>query len=187
MHYFGFLTNVFINQFTSKQLANFEFTFDPLDFLDSTRFAIVDLNLILSGFINFTNLTGGVVNCSEDYVLLPPALNFDEALELGVTELADCLDDETFIREVNRFVIGFVGIAAVVLLVGTVQISAFQATSDRQTRTIKERFFRSILYQEAKWFDDKSSGELSSRLSKYVRSGLPYIMRVLSYSRAPNR
>ena len=83
MHYFGILTNVFINQFTSKQLANFEFRFEPRDFINTDRFAIVDIELVLSGFINFTNLTGGVVNCSEDFVLLPPVLNFDESLELG--------------------------------------------------------------------------------------------------------
>lgn len=166
MHFFGFLTNAFVNQFTSKQLANFEFRFDPFDFLTSTRFAIVNPDLILSGFINFTNFTGGVVNCSKDYVLLPPVLTFEATLELGVTKLADCLDDDNFIVLVNRYVFSFVGIAIVVLVVGTVQIMAFQLSADRQAKTIKRRFFGAVLYQEAAWFDSQSSGELSSRLSK---------------------
>ena len=166
MHFFGLLTNAFVNQFTSKQLANFEFRFDPRDFLSTPRFTIVDPDLILSGFINFTALTGGVVNCSEDYILLPPVLNFDAALELGVTELADCLNDTDFLIQVDRYVLSFVGIALAVLVVGTVQIFSFQLSADGQAKTIKQRFFSAVLYQEAKWFDKQSSGELSSRLSK---------------------
>lgn len=168
LHYFGSLTNVFVNQFTSKQLANFEFTFDPEELLlqMQDRFTFIDFDIIHSGFINFTNLTGGVVNCSEDYILLPPVTNFDETLQLGVTELAHCLDDETFIMEVDRLLLVFIIIAVIVLFVATVQVFAFQVSSDNQIRTIKERFFRSILYQNAQWFDSKSSGELASRLAK---------------------
>ena len=166
MHYFGILTNAFVNQFTSKQLANYEFSFDPNDFVGTGRFAVVDLNIILSGFINFTNITGGVVNCSEDYILLPPVITFDDALELGVTELADCLEDEMFITIVNRYVAVFIGIAYIVSYMGTLQIFSFQVSSDRQTKSIKESFFQSVLNQDATWFDGRSSGELSSRLSK---------------------
>ena len=83
-----------------------------------------------------------------------------------MTELADCLEDGPFIVEVNRYVIGFVVIAAIVLIVGTIQVFSFQVTSDRQAKVIKQRFFRSVLYQPARWFDARSSGELTSRLSK---------------------
>ena len=168
LHYFGFLTNVFVNQFTSKQLANFEFTFEPFELIRdlSDRFVIIDLNIIFSGFINFTNITGGIVNCSEEYVLLPPSVNFDEALQLGVTELAECLDDETFITEVNELILAFIVIGIVVLFVGTIQIFSFQVASDSHVKTIKEKFFHSILYHEAQWFDGRSSGELASRLAK---------------------
>ena len=166
MHFFGLLTNAFVNQFTSKQLANFEFRFDPVDFLEIPRFAIVELSLIVSGFINFTNFTGGVVNCSKDFVLLPPVLNFDRTLELGVTELAECLEDDDFIVLVNRYVFSFVGIAVGVILVATIQIFAFQVSAERQVKHIKEKFFSAVLRQEEKWFDFKASGEISSRLSK---------------------
>ena len=166
MDYFGLLTNSFINQFTSKQLANFEFRFDPFDFLSLPKFSIINPEIILSGFINFTNLTGGIVNCSDDFILLPPVLTFERVLELGVTELADCLDDDGFILQVNRYVITFVGIAISVILFGTIQIVAFQVSADRQARTIKQRFFGAVLYQEAAWFDSKSGGELSGRFSK---------------------
>ncbi len=166
MHTFGFLTNDFVNQFSSKQLANFEFRFEPADFLTSERFRIIDLNLILSGFINFTNITQGVVNCSEDYVLLPPNTNFDQALQLGVTELAECLEDGIFIERTDKHVIGFVGLTVTAVIAGTLQILMFQFSSNRLIKTVKKRFFHAVLYQNAKWFDGKSSGELSSRLSK---------------------
>ena len=167
MYFFGTLTNIFVNHFTSKTLANFEFRYDPVDLLDSQCFVFIDLDIFFSGFINFTNFTGGVVNCSDDFVLLPPSLSFNRALQCGVTRLASCLDDDDFIPLVDYYVIAFAIIAGVVLLVGTVQGFSFQVTSDRQIRRIKERFFHALLYQEAQWFDTKSSGELTSRLSRY--------------------
>lgn len=167
MYFFGSLTNIFINHFTSKTLANFEFRYEPVDLLDSQCFFFIDLDIFLSGFINFTNFTGGVVNCSDDFVLLPPSLSFNTALQCGVTRLASCLDDAEFIPLVERYVIAFAIIGGIVVLVGTLQGFSFQVTSERQTRKIKEKFFHALLYQEAQWFDTKSSGELTSRLSRY--------------------
>ena len=83
-----------------------------------------------------------------------------------MTELADCLDDDGFIIQVNRYIINFVRIDNSVIFVGTIQIVAFQVSTDRQARTIKQRFFGAVLYQEAAWFDSKSGGELFGRLSK---------------------
>jgi ABC-type multidrug transport system fused ATPase/permease subunit len=166
MYFFGTLTNIFINQFTSKTLANFEFRFELVDILDTDCFLFIDPQILFSGFINFTALSGGIVNCSDDFFLISPSLTFNVALECGVTRLARCLDDEEFIPLVNRYVVAFGIIGAVVVLVGAVQVFAFQVTSDRQTKRIKERFFHALLYQEAGWFDTTSSGELSSRLSR---------------------
>ena len=166
MLYFGDLTNAFINHFTSKSLANFEFTFDPRDFIGNTKFAIVEPSIILSGFINFSNLTGGVVNCSEDYILLPPNLNFEDALQLGVTQLAECLDDDDFIPLVDRNVIAFAAIAGIVIIAGSIQVASFQIASDRQVHRIQRKFYASVLRQDAEWYDRNSSGELSSRLSE---------------------
>lgn len=166
MNYFGHLTNAFVNQFTSKQLANFEFTFDPFMFLDFPKFAAIDPNIILSGFINFTNLTGGIVNCSDDFVLLPPGTNFDETLKLGVTELASCLEDGPFFREIVLYVIGFSALAVIALIAGALQILTFQLAGDRQVYQIRLKFFMSILKQDAEWYDRNASGELSSRLSE---------------------
>lgn len=181
MLYFGDLANVFVNQFTSKTLANFEFYYDPVDLLDSQCFLFIDLDVFFSGFINFTARTGGVVNCSDDFVLIEPTLTFNRALTCGVTMLARCIDDITFIPEVNGFILAFGIIGVIVFLVGTVQIFSFQVAGDRQIKRIKERFFRAILNQDAKWFDNTSSGELSSRLSsdmEKIREGIGVKMAV---------
>lgn len=166
MNYFGHLTNAFVNQFTSKQLANFEFSFDPRMFLDFPKFAAIEPDIITSGFINFTNLTGGIVNCSEDFVLLPPSTNFDETLKLGVTELASCLEDGPFFDEIIRYVIGFIALAVIAFIAGALQIFSFQLAGDQQVYQIRLNFFRSLLKQDAEWYDRNASGELSSRLSE---------------------
>lgn len=166
MNYFGHLTNAFVNQFTSKQLANFEFSFDPRMFLDFPKFAAIQPDIITSGFINFTNLTGGIVNCSDDFVLLPPSTNFDEILKLGVTELASCLEDGPFFREIVSYVFGFIALAVIAFIAGALQILTFQLVGDRQVYQIRLSFFESVLKQEAEWYERNTSGELSSRLSK---------------------
>ena len=163
---FGELTNAFVNQYTSLQLANFEFYFDPADFIGGDRFAIISPSILLSGFINFTNITGGVVNCSEDFVLIEPNLNFDDVLQLGVTDLAECLENDEFIALVNYYVTLFGIIAAVVFVTSFFQILLFQSSCEKQVSRIRLKFYHSILKQEIGWFDATPSGGLSSRLSE---------------------
>ena len=163
---FGRLTNVFVNQFTALTLANTVFTFDPVDFIGDGRFATVDPNIIASGIIDFKNITGGSVNCSEEYELLRFGLNFDEVLALGVTELAICIDNTTFIRQVLIFVYIFIAIGVGVLLLGHVQVMTFQLACERQVFKIQRSYYRAILRQDISWFDDNPTGELASRLSE---------------------
>ena len=163
---FGDLTNAFINQFSSAQLVLTEFYFNPLDFIGSPRFAIIDPRILQAGFINFTNLTGGIVNCSEDYILIPPVLSFQDALELGVTRLAMCLDNEQFIIQVERHILAFVLIAVGVFVVGFFQITTFQLACERQVHKMRLCFYRAILRQDIGWFSTNPSGELTSRLSE---------------------
>ena len=164
---FGNLTNSFVNQFTSAQLANFDnFTFDPVEYIMNGRLADVDISVLAAGFINFTNITGGIVNCSEDYVLLPPENNFNEILQLGVTELASCLDNEEFISQINWDILWFVVIAAAVFVLGWVQVSFFQLSAERQAHKMQLNFYRAILRQDVGWFDTVQTGALSSKLSE---------------------
>jgi len=48
------------------------------------------------------------------------------------------------------------------------QVTLFQFSSERQVKRIRTLFFRAVLRQEISWFDVHSSGELGSRLNKFV-------------------
>ena len=168
MWVFGDLTNAFINQFSSAQLVLTEYHFDPRDFIGNPRIAIADIDtrILQAGFINFTNLTGGIVNCSEDYVLIPRSLNFQQALEIGITRRAMCLDNEQFMIQVSRHILDFIIIAAGAFIVGFFQISSFQLACERQVHKMQLHFYRAILRQDIGWFNANPSGELTSRLSE---------------------
>ena len=43
-------------------------------------------------------------------------------------------------------------------------------SSERQTRVIRKKLFDAILKQDIEWFDDHSSGELTTRLTNDVDS-----------------
>ena len=164
MWVFGLLTNAFVNQFSSAQLANTEVHFDPVEFIGEGRFAPIAPEIVFSGFINFTNITGGVVNCSDNYELLRFNQTFDDVLRLGVTRLASCLDNPAFIRLVNLYTIVFVALAVAVWVVGGAHVVLFRLVGDRQVWRLRLRLYSSMLRQELGWFDTTPPGELASRL-----------------------
>lgn len=166
MFVFGLLTNAFVNQYSSVQLANYEFTFDPREYIELRRFAAVDINVILKGFINFTNITGGVVNCSDRYELLPFNQTFDDILKVGVTQLASCLDSPTFLTLVTIYTLVFVGLAVAVWLLGAAHVTLFSIAGRRQGRGLRSRLFSSVVRQELGWFDGSPPGQLTSRLTE---------------------
>ena len=163
---FGLLTNAFVNQYTSAQLANYELTFDPLDYIEEGRFGSVNVSVILPGFINFSNITGGVVNCSKHYELLPFNQTFDDILKLGVTSLARCLDNPAFLALVDHYTIIFVGLAVGAWLVGGTHAALVRAAGMRQVVRLHRKLFQSVLRQEMGWFDATPPGELSARLTE---------------------
>ncbi len=168
---FGDLTNAFVNQYASAQLANYVFYFEPEDFLGRDELVIIDPKILAAGVIDFRNITGGVVNCSEDYVLISSGLigsglNFDDALQIGVTKLAKCLENDEFIDEVDYYVLLFAIIAVVVFITSFIQILFFQFPAERRIFELKKQFYRAILRQNIGWFDTNPTGELSNRLSE---------------------
>lgn len=166
MFVFGLLTNAFVNQYSSAQLANYELEFDPLEYIEMGRLAAVDVRVILSGFINFTNITGGVVNCSNSYELLPFNQTFDDILQLGVTQLARCLDNPTFLALVNIYTVIFLGLGVASWLLGGAHVTLFRLSGVRQVRRLRYRLFSSLLRQEMGWFDATPPGEVVSRISE---------------------
>jgi ABC-type multidrug transport system fused ATPase/permease subunit len=168
MFVFGLLTNAFVNQYSSAQLANYELEFDPLEYISMGRFAAVDVRVIVTGFINFTNITGGVVNCSDSYELLPFNQSFDDILQVGVTRLARCLDNPTFLSLVNRYTVVFVGLGVASWLLGGAHVSLFRLSGVWQVRRLRSCLFSSLLQQEAGWFDATPPGEVVSRITEDV-------------------
>lgn len=163
---FGRLTNAFVNQYSSAQLANYELTFDPHFYISMGRLASVDIRVIMDGFINFTNITGGVVNCSDNYELLPFNQTFDDVLKLGVTQLASCLDNPTFLEVVTHYTWVFVGLGVAGWLLGGGHVALFRLASQRQMTRLRSHLFSSLMRQELGWFDASSPGEISSHLTQ---------------------
>ena len=126
----------------------------------------MDARVILPGFINFSNITGGVVNCSKDYELLPFNQTFDDILKLGVTRLARCLDNPAFLALVDLYTIIFVGLAVGAWLVGGAHTTLFHAAGMRQVVQLRRKLFESVLWQEMGWFDTTPAGELSAKLTE---------------------
>lgn len=166
MFVFGLLTNAFVNQYSSVQLANLEVTFDPIDYIEQGRFTNVDASIILKGFINFTNITGGVVNCSESYELLPFNQSFNDILKVGITQLATCLDNPTFLRLVTKYTSIFVAMAVAMWLLGAAHVTLFRVAGGRQATRLRSFLFSSVVWQELGWFDGTPPGQLTSRLTQ---------------------
>ena len=163
---FGLLTNSFVNQYSSAQLANYEVTFDPIEFIAMGRFAAIDPRVIVTGFINFTNITGGVVNCSDSYELLPFDQTFDDILQVGVTQLASCLDNPTFLAQVSRYTQVFVGLGVAAWLLGGAHVALFSFSGQCQVSRLQAKLFSSVVNQELGWFDATPPGEIMSRLTQ---------------------
>ena len=60
----------------------------------------------------------------------------------------------------------FIIIAVAVFIFGYFQISLIQLACERQVHKIRQRYYKSVLYQDVGWFDLNPSGELASRLNE---------------------
>lgn len=142
---------------------------------------------LTSAFINqastqaFTRFTGGIVNCSAsgfqnftlppNFTMIPlcpllitPNTTYTELLQGCISNQTQCLTDDDFIQIINTQVYIFLGIAAGVFILATVQIALYQLAAERQVHKIRLLFYRAIVRQNIGWFDANPSGELSSRL-----------------------
>ena len=127
--------------------------------------------------VNLRNLTGGVVNCSENYkvIVIPPfAVDFNVStiLKFCIGDVAYCLDDITFTSDMNTLIIAFTSIALLAIVLGSLQSFLFQTAAERQVHRLKLRLFRSVLHQDISWFNSQSCGDVCTWLSEYVRKYL---------------
>ena len=79
---------------------------------------------------------------------------------------AQCLTPDAFFASINMLILYFGIITAVVFVVGTVQVLTFQLSSERQGYKMRLAYYRAVLRQNIAWFDENSSGAITSRLSE---------------------
>ena len=77
-----------------------------------------------------------------------------------------CDPEGIFLEEINEFAYIYVGIATAVFIVVFISNWFWNISAYRQTRRIREAFYRSILRQEIGWFDVNETTQLSTRLSE---------------------
>ena len=113
----------------------------------------------LDEFVEYTVCRNNLANCSES--------DLDAA--------ADNLIDE-----INYPIVVYLCVLGILAqCFAWLQTMLFRFSSERQIKRIRILFFRSILRQEIGWFDVHLSGELSSRLNKYV---LSYRLRAILFA-----
>ena len=80
--------------------------------------------------------------------------------------------------------IAFFGLGVGIIIMGTIQGTSFAVVGANLAQLVRQRFFRSVLFQEIGWFDEdaNSSGALSARLSgdaPSVRGAVSDVMGLL--------
>ena len=123
--------------------------------------------------VNFTNVTGGVVNCSADYrysISFPYnvefTFNIDSVIKECIAPKAACYGDATFTVYITNLVIAFSFIAVLAVILGSLQVLFFQIASERQVKKIRLAYFRSVLRQDQAWHSLQDVGAVSSQLTE---------------------
>jgi ATP-binding cassette, subfamily B (MDR/TAP), member 1 len=70
-----------------------------------------------------------------------------------------------FEGKIGEQTIYLVYIGCLIIVVGYIQVSLWSISGERQTRTIREHLFRSILRKEIVFFDTHKTGELNTKLT----------------------
>lgn len=143
-NYFGDLTNSFITQAISSNIAQ-----------------------------NISNLTGMDIDCSSVFnVTFDSNISLVDATVSTILEnvqqfsSSKCLLGDEFIESINVIVYIMVGISVAVFIVALVQVAGFQWAAERQTHKIRLKYYRAIIRQDIAWFDANPTGELVNRLSE---------------------
>ena len=71
-----------------------------------------------------------------------------------------------FYHEMLQYVFIYLGIAVAALLCGYAQSSFWNTAAYRQGYKIRQRFFKSLMYQDNSWYDTNKSSGLSTRLAE---------------------
>ena len=157
---FGNVTNAFVYYTNSRDLA-------------TGQYAQLNLTPVTNNSLD----CGATYDASGDpglaYALLalninPIAFTLSDVVKAVVSNSSQCLDDTSFISEINQLIYEFLGIAGGSFVLGFIQVTLFQLACERQVYKLRLRYYRAILRQDIAWVDGKSAGEIASHISELV-------------------
>ncbi|PVV05300.1 hypothetical protein BB560_000183 [Smittium megazygosporum] len=89
-------------------------------------------------------------------------------------------------KDVNKYCLIFVGIGVLMFISSYLQNLLFSIVSEKQTLKIRETYYQAAIRQNMGWFDEVSTGDLTTRISSdvaLIQDGIgPKISYVVQYS-----
>ena len=81
--------------------------------------------------------------------------------------MLDALNTEpdSFQERIKGIALAFVGVAAINLLSGWLQVYCWSVAGERQAQKLREKYVRAILSQEIGWFDTIGASELATKVA----------------------
>lgn len=127
-----------------------------------------------------------VFSTADAYDIVLMALGVIGALITGISipffnvlfgEMLDALntDPGSFQERISSIALAFVGVSAINLVSGWLQVYGWSVAGERQTQKLREKYVRAILSQEIGWFDTIGASELATKVadtSGKVQDGL---------------
>ena len=157
---FGNVTNAFVYYTNSRDLA-------------TGRYAQLNLTPVTNNSLD----CGATYDASGDTAIAyalsalyinPAAFTLSDVVKRVVSNSSRCLDDTSFISEINQLIYDFLGIAGGSFVLGFIQVTLFQLACERQVYKLRLRYYRAILRQDIGWIDGKSAGEIANHISELV-------------------
>lgn len=91
----------------------------------------------------------------------------EEAEDIFTSTLDYACDPDTQLRNtIGTFSLYYIGLATATLVTVFLATVFWNVSAYRQTRRMRQAFYRSILHQEIGWFDVNEANELSTRLAE---------------------
>ncbi|KAJ8314248.1 LOW QUALITY PROTEIN: hypothetical protein KUTeg_008809 [Tegillarca granosa] len=147
---FGEMIDVFVTSASYYYILDLVPAF--LKSLNTTKEAVILNPDILKPFVS--NLESNLTGIVKDNTTL------NEYMEIINIQLKFDL-----MEEMKKYSIYYAAIGCGVLILGYLQITCWVTAAERQSHTIRKKFFRNILRQGIGWFDTHESGEIINRLS----------------------
>ena len=78
------------------------------------------------------------------------------------------LDKDAFLGTVYNLSLTMIGVAIGIFVVGYLEVSLLSIAAEKQSMKIRQAYFKAVIRQDIGWFDQNNSGEIVTRIMKYV-------------------